>query len=118
MTTLQTLIDTAELPDPNCWVATPTRSMLDPLSKSWTYGGDSLKHYGDEWTRSDGATLILTYDSTFLLGLYANIHAEDETESFTSSMWSTEYYEDILAILPLLGVDTLPQVNTPTNLEL
>ena len=112
---LRTLLDIAEAPDPSCWVVSPTPELLDPLGKDWTYGGDSLKHYGDEWTRSDGATLVVTVDGPWLMGLYPDIHHDDEDISFQCSMWSFDKYDDLLAALGALGATDAPVMSDPAR---
>ena len=112
---IRNLVGLAEAPDPGCWVVSPTFELLEPLGKDWTYGGDSLKHYGDEWTRSDGATLVVTVDGPWLMGLYPDICNDDEDISFQCAMWSFDSYDDLLIALGALGVTEAPVMADPAR---
>ena len=99
--------------------ADPASYIIDPtpatMGGGWVYGGDSLKHYGDEWTRSDGAILVVTLDGDWCMGLYPNIGSNDEAESFSCAMWSFDHYSDLLVALQILDVQTSPKLTDPAR---
>lgn len=110
------LAEIAAPADPGSYVIDPTPALMGGVGASWSRGGDSLKHYGDEWTRSDGATLVVTGDGgEWIMGLYPNINSYDEVEAFSCGMWSFDHYSDLLVSLQILGVDTLPINSDPAR---
>ena len=110
------LAEIAAPADPGSYVIDPTPAMMGGGEASWSRGGDSLKHYGDEWTRSDGVVLVVTADGgEWIMGLYPNINSHDEVEAFSCGMWSFDHYSDLLVSLQILGIDTLPVNSDPAR---
>ena len=81
-------------------VATIPINALDDLP--WARCGDSARHGGDEWVRSDGATLVVTWDGEFLIGYYPL--GIDNHEAAWPTMWSVGSTMDVADILLRFGI--------------